>query len=106
MITDRTFKPITDKWPDPQRDRFIKFLDKFEGGTETLRELTVKKGLNETRWNYMLPRPLVDDETVYAHPDQSGVADKYVRVVMPSPAGNVVSVFSVWNFTDAQQSTI
>lgn len=95
---ERTFKQQVERWSDPQRDFFIKHLPKFEGPTEGLETLKVEKGISDERWNFQLPRPLVDNETVHVHPDQSGVGDQYVRIVMSSPIGPVSSVFNRHRF--------
>ena len=74
-------------------------LQDYEGAIDGLHPMVVVKGMNDVRWNYAMPRPLVDDETIHVHPDQSGVSAPYVRVVMSSPKGLVHAVYSKYEFT-------
>ena len=58
-----------------------------------LEQKTVKKGLADKGWNLHLPNPLKHQETVWVHPDQSGIDSKqYLRIMHSEP--QVTSVFS------------
>ncbi len=56
--------------------------------------IVVKKELGTKDWNKSLPVPLVPDDKVIVHADQSGVSAGYVKV----KHGGTVSIFSKSHF--------
>jgi hypothetical protein len=54
---------------------------KFEGPTDDLEKIVVDKNIASVGWNQHLPNPLQPDEVVFKHPDQTGVANGYVKII-------------------------
>ena len=60
---------------------------------KNLKKLTVKKGIAEKGWNVALPVPLIQNEKVWIHPDQTKIGKNgYLRIIQSD--GFTVSIFS------------
>jgi hypothetical protein len=56
-------------------------VTKFNGPLDGLKTMTVKPGVGEYSWVQSLIVPLKSNETIYIHPDQTGVGVGFVRII-------------------------
>jgi hypothetical protein len=100
MSTKRAiFDPVFGFNPKQKVDNYpgLKLLmKKYEGSLKNLKTLTVVDGMNQIGWNGYLPYPLIDKDTVFIHPNQSDVAEGYVRIIYTSD--KVISIFNILYF--------
>ena len=76
--------------------KILESVTVFEGDTNGLKTLRVKKGVGDYSWNKHLFVPLENLETAYVHPEQEGVHSEYIRVIHSKY--NCISIFSKWHF--------
>lgn len=56
-------------------------VTRYEDSLDGLKTMTVKPGVGEYSWVQHLIVPLKSNETVYIHPDQTGVSRGYTRII-------------------------
>lgn len=76
---ERTFKEVGIIKKD--KVDMTHLVTKYDESTDGLKTMTVKPGVGEYSWVQSLIVPLKSNETVYIHPDQTGVGSGFVRII-------------------------
>jgi hypothetical protein len=74
----------------------MSYYTKYEGNIKDLKIIFPKKELLNADWNKCLPVPVVEEYTVYVHPDQSNTSNNYIQVIHGGELA--VSTFSRTHF--------
>jgi hypothetical protein len=71
----------------------LKYCIPFDGEITGLSTAKVKRGMGDLRWNKHLPVPLENEETVYIHPDQSSVSERYIKIIQVGEGYKITTIF-------------